>query len=676
MQEKVLEILSQEVTNFQKLSDKLKEVVVDFDARSLKSILKYLREEKITIEFDKKIIYVPSLELKEAFAHSNLNHALWLEDNLNTNKYGIAEHINVDGLSIFNKSDTLPGSKVKYTELEKNQKKYAYVLDCELTQDLKVIASFNGRNFISLNNAVLYKFKNIKPIEGVNKDDIVEFTISSIKDETVKDLTKLGNIKDKGIEGVIVKKIYDLNKFNNNLTNQLEKEINKESIKLKSEKPSLDVDFFTIDAATTKDVDDAIGIKKLNDGYELYVAIADVSALIKKDSVEDKNALEMSTTYYLKNEKIHMLNKSISEKFCSLNIGEPKKSLIYKAILNQDGKIVEEKFLNDVINVKYKVSYKDIDALFNNQEMTESFFEKDGKVEAIQNISDIDKLVLKNKLVDLEELTSKLKKSVNRGYYMTNTDYLLNENGKIEKIELDLRDSILSQQLVEVSMLTANIGAANFLKNNYPYIGIFRNQKKWDEEENEKPKAAFYQEENEGHFGLQEASYTHFTSPIRRYCDLLVHRLIKGIINEDKPSYTKEDIDTIANKSNWNSYVAKQVEIREEGLLYNQYLQELVNTNKMSHKFQIEDFTENGIVLRNKQCIDVFLPYFKVNRKIQDYCLENVNTKNKVECLAEINHNWQFKVFLDNFNWLEDRKDLTVNFYDKNQYKKEEKPQI
>ena len=57
MQEKVLEILSQEVTNFQKLSDKLKEVVVDFDARSLKSILKYLREEKITIEFDKKIIY-------------------------------------------------------------------------------------------------------------------------------------------------------------------------------------------------------------------------------------------------------------------------------------------------------------------------------------------------------------------------------------------------------------------------------------------------------------------------------------------------------------------------------------------------------------------------------------------------------------------------------------------
>ena len=88
------------------------------------------------------------------------------------------------------------------------------------------------------------------------------------------------------------------------------------------------------------------------------------------------------------------------------------------------------------------------------------------------------------------------------------------------------------------------------------------------------------------------------------------------------------------------------------------------------------DFTENGIVLRNKQCIDVFLPYFKVNRKIQDYCLENLNTKNKVECLAEINHNWQFKVFLDNFNWLEDRKDLTVNFYDKNQYKKEEKPQI
>ena len=123
MQEKVLEILSQEVTNFQKLSDKLKEVVVDFDARSLKSILKYLREEKITIEFDKKIIYVPSLELKEAFAHSNLNHALWLEDSLNTNKYGIAEHINIDGLSVFNKSDTLPGSKVKYTELEKNQKK-------------------------------------------------------------------------------------------------------------------------------------------------------------------------------------------------------------------------------------------------------------------------------------------------------------------------------------------------------------------------------------------------------------------------------------------------------------------------------------------------------------------------------------------------------------------------
>ena len=303
MQEKVLEILSQEVTNFQKLSDKLKEVVVDFDARSLKSILKYLREEKITIEFDKKIIYVPSLELKEAFAHSNLNHALWLEDSLNTNKYGIAEHVNIDDLSVFNKSDTLPGSKVKYTELEKNQKKYAYVLDCELTQDLKVIASFNGRNFVGLNNAVLYKFRNIKPIEGVNKDDIVEFTISSTKDEIVKDLTKLGNIKDKGIEGVIIKKIYDLNKFNNNLTNQLEKEINKESIKLKSEKSSLDVDFFTIDAATTKDVDDAIGIKKLNDGYELYVAIADVSSLIKKDSVEDKNALEMSTTYYLKNEK-------------------------------------------------------------------------------------------------------------------------------------------------------------------------------------------------------------------------------------------------------------------------------------------------------------------------------------------------------------------------------------
>lgn len=69
-----------------------------------------------------------------------------------------------------------------------------------------------------------------------------------------------------------------------------------------------------------------------------------MSALIKKDSVEDKNALEMSTTYYLKNEKIHMLNKSISRKVLFFKYWRAKKSLIYKAILNQDGKIVEENF--------------------------------------------------------------------------------------------------------------------------------------------------------------------------------------------------------------------------------------------------------------------------------------------------------------------------------------------
>jgi len=346
---------------------------------------------------------------------------------------------------------------------------------------------------------------------------------------------------------------------------------------------------FTIDGDDTKDIDDAISVDRLPNGhYKLGVHIADVSYYVKEGSPLDNEALERGTSVYLVDRVIPMLPHELSNGICSLNPGVDRLAISCVMEFNVDGKQLSYEIFPSVIRSRKQMTYKKVN----------SILEKNIVPEGYEEFAD--------KLRLMEELAVILRKAkVKRGYIDFEVDeakVLVDDKGV--PTDVVLRDRGKGEKLIEDFMIAANECVATHIYfmnlpfiyrvHEYPkeekirsFLGFVSNlgyhvngnikdvkpttMQKILEQLKDKPEykilsslllrsmqKAVYKPENLGHYGLASSCYTHFTSPIRRYPDTTVHRLLRTYLFEGKV-----DMQTINKWEEKLVYIAEHSSERE-----------------------------------------------------------------------------------------------------------------
>jgi len=338
----------------------------------------------------------------------------------------------------------------------------------------------------------------------------------------------------------------------------------KERLELRS------VDLVTIDGKDARDFDDAVFCEPAGDGWRLLVAIADVAHYVDMDSPIDKQATLRGTSVYFPDRVVPMLPEVLSNGLCSLNPKVDRLCMVCDMQINAAGQVTKSTFHEAVMRSKARFTYSDVGA-----------FLEDGDDSAIP-------AELRPMLGHLHALYRALAKARGkRGAIeidLPMTSFVLDDRGDISHIATSKRND--AHRLIEECMIAANVEAARFLKR-HRIPGLYRVHAKPDPErfaelrfylvslglkvphpENVKPHEfndlirqvqdradsaaismsllrslshAEYTPENIGHFGLALEAYAHFTSPIRRYPDLLVHRAIRHILRGGKPGAYRYD---------------------------------------------------------------------------------------------------------------------------------------
>lgn len=332
---------------------------------------------------------------------------------------------------------------------------------------------------------------------------------------------------------------------------------------------------YTIDPEDAKDHDDAISVERIKGGYRLGVHIADVSFYVKEGTALDKEAFERGNSVYLPGMVIPMLPETLSNDICSLRPN--RKRLAHSIIVDFDkrGKMLKWRLADTLIKSRAKLTYEEVQRFFNNGVATPK----------ISRVAD--SLMLARELAGI--LSKRRFSEGSLDFDLPEAKIILNEKGEV--LELGNRVRLESHRLIEEFMLAANRAVAlEVFRNGQPFL--YRVHDKPDLEKLEafsammsrlgytfpvsttmKPLAfarfldqvknapeadlinelmlrsmmkAVYQRENIGHFGLAFTHYTHFTSPIRRYPDLLVHRLLRKLKNgKYPPAFAKRIVSII-----------------------------------------------------------------------------------------------------------------------------------
>ena len=395
----------------------------------------------------------------------------------------------------------------------------------------------------------------------------------------------LGNMNEAGVDLLSVVKEFGLNnEFPTEVLNYVETIPQKiEEKDIKNRRDFRKDRIFTIDGEDAKDLDDAIHVEKLENGnYKLDVHIADVSNYVKEDSVLDKEAVLRGTSVYMFDRVIPMLPFELSNGICSLNAGENRFALSCLMEIDEKGRVVSSDVCKSVIKVTERMTYTDVNKIINNE---------DEKV-----LKRYEPYIQDFKL--MEELARILKdRRVTNGYLnleIPESKIVLDKDGKC--IDVHKYETTFANEIIEQFMLTANETIAEkFYWLEAPFIYRVHEEPDYDKiqetnkflfnigykikasKDNIKPKAfsevldkikgteyekvistlilralkvARYESENKGHFGIASSYYCHFTSPIRRYPDLFIHRVISEYIKDDYnvPEEKLQDFTAKANK--------------------------------------------------------------------------------------------------------------------------------
>lgn len=366
---------------------------------------------------------------------------------------------------------------------------------------------------------------------------------------------------------------------------------------------------FTIDGDDTKDIDDAISIEKLENGnYKLGVHIADVSYYVKENSPLDKDAMERGTSVYLVDRVIPMLPHELSNGICSLNPGVDRLAISCVMEINQQGQTVDYQIFESVIHSQIQMTYKKVNQILEENIIPEGYENYADKLKLMQELSNI---------------LGKMKD--NRGYIDFEVDeakILVDEEGK--PTEVVLRNRGTGENLIEDFMIAANECVATHIYfmelpfiyriHEYPkeekirsFLGFLATlgYQMTGNIKDTNPKAiqkllhflktkkeykilsslllrnmqkAVYKKQNLGHYGLASKCYTHFTSPIRRYPDTTVHRLLRTyLFNHDLSASTiqhwDDKLDYIAEHSSSKERASVDCEREVEDMKMAEYME-------------------------------------------------------------------------------------------------------
>ena len=430
-----------------------------------------------------------------------------------------------------------------------------------------------------------------------HKDKIVEVEITRFPSETRwpagKVISVIGFLDDPNVEtNVIIKKFA--------LPVAFPGEVELEAASLPdalTEKDFIGRDDFrkrntiTIDPRTARDFDDAIDVEVLPRGtFQLGVHIADVSHFVTPDSAMDAEARYRGTSVYFPDRVIPMLPERVSNHLCSLNPRVDRLALTVMMHISRTGEVLDYSFHKSVIHSKERMTYEDVQSILNGNRALEA------------RVGDVAPQI--RTLARLAEIV--LKRRQQRGaidFDLPEPMLTYNEQGELAGIVKSVR--LFSHRIVEEFMILANEVVARHLEeNDIPSLyriheepdpmkvqefaelvsafGLKFEPRKAEPAEFQKfissiegrPeermlsylmlrsfKQAKYSEENAGHFGLASDAYTHFTSPIRRYPDLVVHRILKAsLARRTEPAVPQAQLETIATESSERERLADQAE--------------------------------------------------------------------------------------------------------------------
>ena len=339
----------------------------------------------------------------------------------------------------------------------------------------------------------------------------------------------------------------------------------------------------TIDGEYSKDFDDAVSLDVSGGMHRLYVHIADVSSFVKPGSPLDQEAQKRGTSFYIGNRVIPMLPEVLSNELCSLNAGQDRLTLTAELIIDRHGDLRNTAFHRGIINVDKRLTYAQADDLISGKGSSS----------------------LKKEIIRMNDLAVLLKKMrMTRGRVDLNlpNEEIIYDGGNTADIRFETR--MASHRLIEEFMLSANEAASRTLREAAiptlyrvheniseekigALIGFFKTLgirfdrgisigcalqeivdsvagKNYEQVVNfiilRSFMQAYYGTEPVGHFGLGFKDYTHFTSPIRRYPDLVVHRCIKSLIGKTHPPYTKRELVTLGEINSASERVAVKAE--------------------------------------------------------------------------------------------------------------------
>lgn len=488
----------------------------------------------------------------------------------------------------FDKDEVL----VKLSKTKENKVVHIYSRGIKniIGEFFKTSNGFKFRSDIDLHTT--FKVVNLNEFSIANHDKAVVTVVKYGSPLEVKIIRLLGPAQEKGVD---ITAILYQNNVRMGFNQKVEEEISKVPSTVSEKELEGRRDFrnlltVTIDGDTSKDFDDAISVEKTKDGYRLYVHIADVAHYVKENSAIDQEAYARGTSVYVVDRVVPMLPFELSNGICSLNPDVDRLTMTAIIDINLKGEIIHTEVCDSVIHSDKRCTYLKVNSLLKGD---------DPKVE--EEYKDVKQMLLD--FADLAKLLQNQTKE--RGsieFETAEPTIVLDEKGK--PVDIYVKERGFAEQMIEEAMIRANVAVAHTL-HEADLPGIYRVHDKPDPakllalkdaaramgvacsfdpneattkdvreflEGIENPKErevlglmalramqkAIYSEDCIGHYGLALDEYSHFTSPIRRYPDLIAHRMLKKyVLNEADPNEIEKDKKKIHNQAEHTSQKEK-----------------------------------------------------------------------------------------------------------------------
>ncbi len=473
-----------------------------------------------------------------------------------------------------------------------------------------------------------------------------------------KILEVIGNVNEAGIDMLSLIKDYDL-------PYRFPKDVVKEAQKFGDKINPNDIagrvdlrgkyDIFTIDGEDAKDLDDAVCVQKLENGnYKLDVHIADVSHYVQENTLLDKEALLRGTSIYMLNRVIPMLPRELSNGICSLNEGQDRYTLSVSMEIDNKGKIISSEVYKGIINVTRRMSYKDVQAILDNsnEEIVTKYKDYIADFKLMEELAKIlkEKRITKGYLnLDIPESKIILDQD---GYAIDVCKYETTfANEIIEQFMLAANETIAEkfywlkapfiyrvheepdiEKVNELNKLLFNFGYKIHVKEGKIYPAEFSKILKEVEGKPEEKivsnmilrtlKVAVYDSENKGHFGIVSKYYCHFTSPIRRYPDLFIHRIISKYLKNDytmsekQVEFYNKVAENDAKQSSDREKIATQVERDSIDIKKAEYM-----SKKIGEQYEgiISGVTQFGVFVELENTVEGLIRFENLGDEYYEY---------------------------------------------------------